>query len=382
MKTRPVRRPAAVGLAALLLLASACSRAAKDASDPVARPSNLVLPPAQRAKIHVETLTPTALTRTVEATGTVAFDADRATAVLAPMSGPVTRLLAPLGASVVAGQALADVASPDFAAAVSGYRKALATATNARRVADLDKALFANGGIARRDMEQAATDAVAAEADRDASLAQLRALGIDERTLADIREGRSAPSSEGAIRAPIAGTLVERLITPGQLLQAGTTPCFTIADLSTVWVMASVFESDVALVATGDPVEIAAGGADEALPGRVDTIADLVDPVTRAVAVRIVAANPRRTLKKDQYVRVAIHSQGASRGLLVPASAVLRDSENLPFVYVETDDGSFARRRVELGMQTGDRLEVTSGLQAGARVVTEGGLFMQFAQSQ
>jgi membrane fusion protein, heavy metal efflux system len=346
------------------------------------RPANLTLPPEQLARVKVETVASSSFRRSVETTGTVAFDADRATQVLAPMSGPVSRLLVPLGASVKVGQPLASVASPDFAAAVSGYRKAEAAARNTRRIADLDRELFRNDGIARRDLEQAETDAVSAEADRDAAVEQLRSLGLEEPALDDIRHGRPVAAAGGAIRSPVDGTVVERLITPGQLLQAGVTPCFTVADLSTVWVTANIFESTLPFVAVGDDAEVTTGASAEAFPGTVDYIAALVDPATRAIGVRIVTDNPKRMLKRDLYVNVSIHSKRDSTGLLLPVSAVLRDDENLPFVYVQNADTSFARRRVTLGAQVGERYEIREGLQAAERVVADGGLFMQFAQSQ
>jgi cobalt-zinc-cadmium efflux system membrane fusion protein len=87
-------------------------------------------------------------------------------------------------------------------------------------------------------------------------------------------------------------------------------------------------------------------------------------------------------LKKDMYVRIAIHSKSDSTGLLLPVSAVLRDDEKLPFVYVQNADGSFGRRRVTLGSQVGERYEIREGLRAAERVVADGGLFMQFAESQ
>jgi membrane fusion protein, heavy metal efflux system len=369
---------AAVG--ATLLHGGCGSGAAKPETLP--RDAKLTLSAEQLARVKVEPLVESSFRRAVETTGTVAFDADRATQVLAPISGPVSRLLVSVGAQVRAGEVLATVASPDYASAVSAYRKAVAEASNARRIASLDEELFKNDGIARRDMEQAETDAVAAEADRDAALQQLRALGLDEPALEEIRQGRSVPTSGGAIRSPIDGTVVEKLITPGQLLQAGSTPCFTVADLSTVWVMANIFESDLGFVSVGDPAEISTAASPDAFPGTVDYIAALVDPTTRAIGVRIVARNPKRVLKRDLYVRIAIQAKHDSQGLLVPVSSVLRDDANLPFVYVQNADGGFARRPVTLGAQLKDRYEIRGGLAPGNRLVAEGGLFMQFAESQ
>jgi membrane fusion protein, heavy metal efflux system len=107
-----------------------------------------------------------------------------------------------------------------------------------------------------------------------------------------------------------------------------------------------------------------------------------VDPATRATAVRIVARNRREILKKDLYVRVTIQSRQESTGLLAPVSAILRDEENLPFVFVDDGEGGFARRPVQLGARLADRQEIVAGLRAGDRIVVEGGLFMQFAENQ
>jgi len=375
---------AAVALSSLL--SASCSKPEK-AADPAPPASSsdapkardLTLDPAQRQKIRLETVALSPFRRTIETTGTVAFDQNRATQVLAQISGPVSRIQVEVGARVARGQALATVASPDFAADVSALRKAEALAKNARRVADLDQQLWKNDAIARRDMEQAETDAVSAEADRDAALQQLRDLGVNAKTLGEIQQNKSTYGAGGLIRSPLAGTVVEKLITPGQLLQAGTTPCFTVADLSTVWVMANIFETDLPFVAPGDTARVLTSGTGEPITGKVDYISALVDPTTRAVAVRIVAPNPHEALKRDLYVRTEIQSSRQSTGLLVPVSAILRDDENLPFVFVAKADGTFPRRRVGIGPRVGDRQEITSGLSAGETVVAEGGLFLQTA---
>jgi len=114
----------------------------------------------------------------------------------------------------------------------------------------------------------------------------------------------------------------------------------------------------------------------------VDYISAIVDPSTRAIGVRVVAKNPKGILKKQMYVRVLIHSRREPTGLLTPVSAVLRDDEDLPFVYLANADGSFSRRRITLGSRVGDRYETTAGLIAGDSVVIEGGLFLQFLQNQ
>lgn len=383
MMSSAPRAPGATALAALAaaLLVSGCS-SREETSPATPTASNIKLSAAQRQNIEIYTVTPSRYHRTLETTAAVDFDNDQATSVLAPFSGPVTRLLVAQDDEVAKGQPLAIVASPDFATALSAYQKAIATAQTNRRLADLDKDLVQHNGVSRREYEQAQTDAMNAEADRDAALRTLVSLNVPPGTIAAIREGKPVSAPEGVIRAPVAGTVVERLITPGQLLQAGTSACFTIANLSRVWVMARLFGSDLEAVRVGDPAEVVTGIDAHNFPGTVDKISALVDPDTRAVGVRVVVDNPRHALRKQMYVRVLIHSRDESSGILIPISAVLRDDENLPFVYIAQSDGSFARRHITLGSRVGDEYEAPAGLRDGDQIVVSGGLFVQFMQSQ
>ncbi len=172
--------------------------------------------------------------------------------MLAPFSGPVSRLLVAAGDKVKKGDPLAEVDLPDFAAAVGAYDKALAIAQTNRKLADIDQDLLQHNGVSDREARQAQTDAVGAEADRDAALQALLALNLDARTISNLQHERPVSRVEGVIRSPIAGTVAERLITPGQLLQVGTTLAFTIADLSRVWVLAQILASDQTSVSPGD----------------------------------------------------------------------------------------------------------------------------------
>jgi len=344
--------------------------------------SNVRLTAAQREHVQLYTVQPARFHRTVVTTGLVDFDNDQATSVLAPFSGPVSQLLVSLGAQVQVGTPLAVVDSPDFATAIGAYRKALTTAQTSRRLADLDKDLLEHNGVSQREAAQAETDAISTEADRDAALQELVSLKVAPQTIKAIQEGRSLPRPEAMIRSPISGTVVEKLITPGQLLEAGTTPCFTVANLSRVWVLAQLFGSDLAAVNTGDTAQVVTGIGSNNFSGKVDNISALVDPDTRSVQVRVVVENPGNFLKKQMYVRVLIQARQEGTGLLIPVSALLRDDENLPFVYIAQSDGSFARRHITVGYRDGDRYDIASGLRAGDEIVVAGGIFVQFMQSQ
>ena len=345
------------------------------------KPSNLTVTADQRQRIHLVTAKTISFRPNVEATGTVAFNGDHSTQVLSPVSGPAVRVLAEPGQVVEKGDALADVSSPDFAAAVATYRKAETAVHNAKRIYVQDSALFKNDALARTDLEQAQSDLASADADVGAAIEGMRSLGVDEAQIQAVRDGKTT-SIAAVVRAPISGTVVEKLITPGQLLAAGTTPTYTIADLSTVWVLANVYANDLGDVSVGQNVDVIADDAAQPLPGRVDYIASLVDPGTKAVQVRLVVPNRRQALRRDMFVQVRIKSTAEHRGILVPVSSVLRDEQNLPFVFVTAPGGTFLRRKIILGRRVGDSYEAASGLVDGDQVVAEGSLFLEFAETQ
>jgi cobalt-zinc-cadmium efflux system membrane fusion protein len=369
-----------------VLIIAACSRGAEEsaATDSAAdKPAGgFSIPAAQLSRIHIVPVRQMVFRPTISTTGTVAFNGDRTTQVLAPVSGPVTGTFVSLGARVSAGTPLASVSSPDFASAVANFRKAETAYQHLKRIATLDEELFKTDAIAHRDVEQAEADAAAAAADRDAAAEQMRSLGVDRATISAIQAGRFVASLQAVIRAPISGIVVEKLVNPGQLLQAGTTPTFTVADVSSMWVSANVFEADLPNVHRGESAAITVDPTSPPMAGTVDNVADLVDPSTKATGVRIVVSNPRGALKRDMLVRVSITADREQTGLLVPTSAVLRSDENLPFVFVALPGGGFNRRQVTLGPRVGDMYQVLSGLAAGERVVSEGGLFLQFAETQ
>lgn len=379
------RVPSVTGWTLAALLAAAilagCSGKPQPAQS-ATTPHDVTLTKVQQQSIQVITVEPTQYRDAITTTGVVDFDRNHATDVLAPFSGPVTRLLVTLGQKVAKGQALALVDSPDFTTAVGAYRKALIVTQAADAVAANDRDLYAHQAISGRENADAQATAVGADADRDAALQALIALHVDAKTLADIRAGRPVAHGQAVIRAPIAGMVVAKSIAPGQTLAAGTTPCFTIADTSKMWVVAGIFGADINQVRVGDPADVESGDSVAPLAGTVTNVGTVVNPDTRAVNARVVVANPGGLLKNQMYVEVRIRSRAARTGLLIPVAAVLRDDENLPFVYIESADGSYARRSVTLGTRIAGRFVIPEGLHKGDRVVVDGGIFLRFIQTQ
>ncbi|HEX3423185.1 MAG TPA: efflux RND transporter periplasmic adaptor subunit [Sphingomicrobium sp.] len=372
------------GVAAALALAlvSGCSSSPDDNENVASQVANVRLTSAQRSHIQLYTVVPVGYRQKIDAPGTVDFDNDQATSVVSPFTGPVTRILVALGQHVTKGQPMALVESADYAAAIGAYRKAVVTASNAQRLAAADRDLAAHNGISEREAAQAQTDAASAEADRAAALQTLNSMGVDRGTIARAMSGNPSAGIAGIIRAPVSGVVVDKQITPGQLLQAGSSAAFTVANLSQVWVLAQIASSDLSQVGLNDAALINPGNGTGPFRGTVQNISASVDPNTRAVVARIVTPNPGDLLKKQMYVDVSIESGQVSTGLLVPVSAVLRDDENLPFVYLALPDGSFARRHVTLGYRDRQNYNVTSGLGSGDRIVANGAIFLQFMQSQ
>jgi membrane fusion protein, heavy metal efflux system len=381
MTAKPCFRRA-LAVALTLIVAGGCSSSGDDNSAATPRVSNVRLTKAQRRHIRLYTVVPVGYRRKIEAPGTVDYDNDQATAVVSPFTGPVTHIFVALGQHVAKGQPLALVQSADYATAIGAYRKAVVTAANARRLANADRDLSAHNGISEREAAQAQTDAASAEADRNAALQTLISMGVDRRTIARAMAGSSTAGFAGVIRAPVSGTIVDKQVTPGQLLQAGSSTAFTVANLSQVWVLAQIASSDLAQVGLHDAAAINPGNGTGPFHGMIENISASVDPNTRAVVARIVTPNPGDLLKKQMYVDVSIESGQVTSGLLVPVSAVLRDDENLPFVYLALPDGSFVRRHVTLGYRDSQNYDVTSGLQSADRIVANGAIFLQFMQSQ
>jgi len=318
---------------------------------------------------------------TVRTTGTVDWDADHTTQVITQVSGPISRILGDTGAMVHSGDALLYVSSPDISAAIAAYKKARNQQDLARRSLDRNKELLDRGAIAEKDLESVQAAYNDAVTDVQNSLQALRIFAISKQEL-DQAEQQGAPiSPELPVRSPIAGMVVQKLISPGQLVQAGQTTCFLVSDVSTVWVQGHIFDHDLPSVRVGDLVDEFNASIPQPFHGVVSYIGAMVDAPTRTTPVRIVTPNPRGLLKKDTFVEAVIHTRTKKNILAVPLSAVLRTAENEPFVYVEVQPGQFARRLIITGEQQNGKAEVLSGLKDDEKIVEEGGLFLQFAES-
>ena len=337
------------------------------------------VPKEQMAHIQVVAAEKGPLARTLRLSGAVAYDAFQTTPVFAAIGGPVHEILVAPGQVVHAGEPLLTVTSPDYSSARSAYIKAKDAFALADKLYVRAKDLYAHGAIAEADLQQAESNRTQAQADVESSADALRALGLNDPDALLKNPGKT--TGEIPVPAPVAGEIVERLVGPGQLLQGGSTQCFTISNTNTVWVLVNVYQSDLPNVRVGNTVEINTEAYPDLFHGRISYIAPAMDPTTRTLQARIVADNPGKKLKKDMYVTVTVNAGVIPGAITVPDAAVLRDTENQPFVYVQTGANQFARRLVTLGPNNAGRTEITSGLKEGEHVAGNGSLFLQFKNS-
>jgi cobalt-zinc-cadmium efflux system membrane fusion protein len=317
----------------------------------------------------------------VRTTGTVDWDADHTTQAITQVNGPISRLLVDTGTVVAADQPLLYVSSPDVANAVATYKKARNRQDYSKKTLDRSKDLLDHKVIAQKDMEAAEQDYNDAGAEVENDLQALKIFGVTQQEIDQARNQGGAINPQLAVRSPIAGVVVQKLVTPGLVIQAGTTACFTISDMSAVWVWGHIYDRDLEAVRIGDTAELTNASFRRTLSGTVNYIGSLLDPATRTTPVRIVTKNPADLLKKDMFVDVVIHTRSGRAVLAAPTSAILRTDDNLPFVYVEVEPGKFAQRLVTLGVQQGADTELASGVKEGEKIVSEGSVFLQFANS-
>ena len=370
---------ASAAVAAILIATMGCEGPANSASA-TKNPNNpelFQIPQEQMSHVEVLKVQATTLSRTLRLTGAVAYNGFRTTPVITQVSGPVSRVVVVPGQRVQQGEPMLYVSSPDYSQLRTNYLKAKDADALAQKAYDRAKDLYQHKAISEQSLEQAESAEVQASGDVAAARAALKVLGItDPDSLV-----KSPPSPEVPVRAPIGGTVVEQDVAAGQLLQTSATQCFMISDVRNVWVLVNIYQKDLPYVRVGDAVSIQTDSYPDVFHGRIAYVAASLDPNTRTLQARIDTSNPGEKLKKDMFVVAMVNAGTIRNAIALPDAAVLRDSENQPFVYVEVSQNQFGRRPVTLGESLNGQTEVTSGLKPGDNVIGNGSLFLQFANS-
>jgi cobalt-zinc-cadmium efflux system membrane fusion protein len=377
---------AVAALAAASLAVDGCGGRAGQASkmtsfstgeSPGSKAELFSLPAEQMSHIQVVTTTQGPMVRILRLTGAVEYNDFKTTPVITQVGGPVSRVMVVQGEHVNAGQALLYVASPDYSLLRASYLKTRDAFQLADKLYRRAQDLYSHGAIAQADLDQAESTRTQAKADFESSADAIRVLGIvDPETIV-----AKPPSAEIPLFSPVSGEVVDRQCSPGQLLAAGATQCFALSDMSSVWVLVNIYQNDVAYVHVGDRVSIENESYPGVVGGKIEYISPALDPNTRTLQARIESSNPGERLKKEMYVTAEVQAGVIPNALFVPNSSVLRDEQNMPYVYLQTGPAQFARRDVTLGETQAGKTQILSGLQANDRVVGDGSLFLQFQNS-
>jgi cobalt-zinc-cadmium efflux system membrane fusion protein len=311
--------------------------------------------------------------------GKIAVNGDRTTPVYSPYSGRVTRVVAALGDTVNKGATLATVEASEFVQAQSDLATAAAQLKLARINESRKHALLDAKGGSQQDWQSAQADLTAAEAAVHTVRNRLKILGKSDAQI-DALEAAHTIDAMAPLTAPIAGVVVDRQMGPGQYVQAGGgTPVFTIADPSSVWLLANVREADSGSVQLGQVMEVhVAAYPKRAFVARITYIAAIIDSVTHRLPVRAEIDNHDRALKPEMFANFRIQTSAASQSPAIPEAAAVYEGD-AAHVWVLEGDGLLAYRAIRTGRTNDGLVEVQDGLKPGERIVTKGGLFIDQA---
>jgi len=309
--------------------------------------------------------------------GKVAYGEDRYSKISSPLQGRVVEVRVKLGDRVKAGDVLLVIDSPDITAAYSDFIKHASDLEYATRAYGLAKDLYETKALPQKDLKQAENDLVKARAEFRRGKERLLSLRVPVAEL-DKPLAEQKITSRFEMKSPLAGTVVERTVTPGQSVGGDPTQVlFTVADLDTLQVVADVYERDLDLVKVGQVATVTV----EAYPGigfpaAIASIGDVVDPNTRTIKVRAWASNEQHKLKPEMFARLHIQIGDASPFLAIPKEAVLEE-DGKEFIYVVEAEGRFVKRQVKVATASADQVRVLEGLTPGERIVTKGAILIK-----
>lgn len=324
------------------------------------------------------------------AIGQIAFNEDASTIVLTPFSGRVTRLIARIGDQIRRGDSLLEIDSPEqvppqneFIAAQTAKNKARSQLNLAQIVEKRVRGLYEGKAAPFKELQQAEAQLAAAESDmRSTDIAleavriRLRILGRTDAEISEL-EQRGTISRVTRITAPIDGTIISRKVGPGQYVKADSGEAlYVIADLSTMWLKAQIFEQDIAFVRVGQEIEAKVAAAPNRIfKARIANISSASDLNTRRVMVRSEIGNPDGVLKSEMFASFRIGTEETSATPAVPTEAVIREGD-VATVWVETEPMLLKRRVVDIGVQQNGLTQIRSGLAVGELVVARGAIFV------
>jgi membrane fusion protein, heavy metal efflux system len=364
------------------------ARAAEPAAQPTTsgaadrRSASVTLNDQQLKNVTVETVEQRLFGVTREAVGNIDFDQDNSLQVFTPYPGRIVKLWAKAGDDVKKGQVLFEIDSPDLTTAEGTLIQAAAQLELTSKALKRAQALFAAKGAAQKDVEQAISDYKTAEGNYDAARTAVRIFG---KTEAEINQLIAAHRIDPLmpVPSPIDGRVTARNAAVGLYVQPGNTPApYTVSDISTMWMLASVPEADIPLLRLGDDVEIhVAAYPGRIFKGKITNIGAAVDPNTHRIQVRSHVKDPQHELRAQMFATFVIRTGEAVKSPGVRDSGIVREGDGTMTVWVTTDGHRFTQRTVKIGLLQDGFWQVLAGLKPGERVATDGALFLDNAVS-
>ena len=367
---------ATVGLGACQARSNGALAAGEEDPPPPPRPAAgveraVVVADAKLSDIRVDEVRERERPGTLLTSGKVQFDEGRVGRVLVPLAGPILELNAQVGDLVTKGRTLCVVQSREAALAVGEHIESHRDLELAEKTAAMTQDLFDHQAASKIALQQALNDAAKARSRVARHEEALRALGLHDEDINTQTSGRVP------VVSPLTGSVIERRVIEGQLVQADGNPIFIIADLSSMWVVGDIFERDLQAVAIGDTATITTTAyPGEPFTGRVTYISAVIDPATRTAKVRLSVPNPSGRLKPEMFASIAFRARAHDKVLTVPSRAAFTE-DGRTWVYIAEGQGRFIRRAVEIAQEAGDERRVLSGLRVGEHVVVDGVLLVR-----
>ncbi len=351
----------------------------RGAGDPLTS-NSVVISETQLASVKIEPASERLFPIEKEAVGSIDFNEELSTQVFTNYQGRIIELFARVGDEVKKGDRLFTIDSPDLIQAESTLISAAGVLDLTTRALNRARGLFQTHAIAQKDLEQTTSDQQTAEGALKAARDAVRLFGKTDDEIDRIIADRHLDPVL-LIKSPIEGRVTARNAAPGLFVQPGNPPApYTVSDISTMWMIANVAETDVPALKLGQQVTVKVKAfPDRVYDGRITTISQMVDPNTRRGLVRSEVADPRHELRSGMFANFVIRTGDPVKSVAVPLNGVVREGDGTMTVWVTTDRRHFVKRTVKIGLQRDGYHQILEGLEAGELVATDGALFLSNA---
>jgi len=341
---------------------------------------SIELSDTQLKSVRVETVAERDFPIEKAAVGSIDFNEELLTQVFTPYQGRIVGLFAKVGDEVKKGETLFTIDSPDLVQASSTLISAAGVLDLTARNLERLKMLYASRAVSQKDLEQATSDNQTAQGAYRAARDAVRLFGKTDAEIDHIVEERRVDPIL-VVPSPISGRITARNASPGLLVQPGNLPApYTVADLSTMWMLANVAESDSPDFSVGQEVKVTVMAyPNRVFAGRISTIGSTVDPNTHRVLVRSDIDDPKHELRSGMFANFIIRTGDPVRSVAVPLDGIVREGDGTMTAWVTADRRRFTRRNVKIGLQRDGYDQIVEGLQPGELVATQGALFLSNA---